>query len=262
MANNRTLRVIKDLNLRHPGENLALEESIVDYVNRNWSPPTLRFWRNKYSAIIGRSQRAADEVNMPACNENGIIVARRPSGGGAVIHHPKNLNYSIYLSSTQDDGIAENADRFLEPLIKSLKEGGIKTRSQSNGLFVDDLKISGVAQSRRNGLLFHGTLLLGDNELMNKMDQVLLAHNRNYDHDSIYVPSKPSPVGCVNEIAEHNFSFSRFLDRWTDYLSQVLNLTPVNGPISQFEWKRAEELAENKYKAHEWNFRFDREGKR
>ena len=52
-------------------------------------------WQNAPAVIIGLNQSAYAEVNLPYLEANGISLARRVTGGGAVYHDLGNLNYSI-----------------------------------------------------------------------------------------------------------------------------------------------------------------------
>ncbi|MBS3813479.1 lipoate--protein ligase family protein [Candidatus Bipolaricaulota bacterium] len=257
MEEKGTLRVIKDLTLRKASSNLALEESLAKHVDGGMSPPTVRFWRNSFSAIVGRSQRVSNEVDTGFCRTHGVEIARRPSGGGSVIHHPENLNYSIYLPSDRDHRNKElKTQLYVEPLLEALNGSGLKARPSVNGIYVDEMKISGTAQSCRWGVLFHGTLLLRDHDIMSHMKELLLAHDGEYRGDDNYVSSDPSPVASVEELIGPPFRVSGFFDSWIGLLGEALNFTPLNGSISQQEWGKARELARDKYQADRWNYRF------
>ncbi|MFB6215061.1 MAG: biotin/lipoate A/B protein ligase family protein, partial [Candidatus Bipolaricaulia bacterium] len=109
------VRVIEDLELRDPAINIGLEEAIVEAVSDGGSIPTVRFWRNGRSAIIGRSQEAEVEINLANCRAAEIPVIRRPTGGGAVLHHPNNLNSSIYLPESPTTSVEEESIKMSKP---------------------------------------------------------------------------------------------------------------------------------------------------
>ena len=71
--------------------NMAHDEFMLEEV------PGMVFslWQNAPAVIIGLNQNAFAEVNLPFLKENGIMLARRVTGGGAVYHDLQNLNYSI-----------------------------------------------------------------------------------------------------------------------------------------------------------------------
>ena len=80
-------------NSNDPFYNLALEE----YIFNTLSPGESVFflWQNSNTIVIGNYQNTAAEINADYVRENGIKVARRITGGGAVYHDLGNLNYSI-----------------------------------------------------------------------------------------------------------------------------------------------------------------------
>lgn len=67
-----------------PWFNLAVEECIF----RQMSPTqhVLFLWRNAETVVIGRAQNPWKECNTRKMEEDGIKLARRSSGGGAVFH--------------------------------------------------------------------------------------------------------------------------------------------------------------------------------
>uniref|UniRef100_A0A182SP66 BPL/LPL catalytic domain-containing protein n=1 Tax=Anopheles maculatus TaxID=74869 RepID=A0A182SP66_9DIPT len=82
--------------------NLALE----DWIYRNFDLTNhhiLMLWINKPSVVIGRHQNPFSETNVSALERNGIELARRNSGGGAVYHDPGNLNCTFFMPRARYD---------------------------------------------------------------------------------------------------------------------------------------------------------------
>lgn len=261
MRESGLLRTIPDLELRDPTINIALEEAIARTVSSGSAPPTLRFWRDKYSAVLGRSQAARKELNMKRCREVELSVVRRPSGGGTVLHHPNNLNYSLYLPEADSGTVREEAIRLSHPVATALQEIGLAPSVQPNGLFIGTKKIGGTAQSRRWGLLHHGTLLLKNSDIMNSMRDFLRAQGENYEDINPKLPSKPSDVSNLTDLTGGRVKPQELLEDLRAEFAERLDLTPVSGRISEEEWKHASELAERKYSSNEWTFRFSNDGR-
>ena len=80
-------------NSTDPYFNMALDEFCLE--NIVLDEPYFYLWRNRPSVIIGLNQNAYSEVNLGYLNANGITLARRVTGGGAVYHDLQNLNYTI-----------------------------------------------------------------------------------------------------------------------------------------------------------------------
>ena len=107
-------------------------------------------WQNRPSVIIGHNQDAAREVNLEYLKRNGIVLARRVTGGGAVYHDLQNLNYSI---------VGRKPD--IEVIVEALRSLGVPAElTGRNDIFVEGRKVSGFARSvYRQRELIHGTLM-------------------------------------------------------------------------------------------------------
>lgn len=82
--------------------NLALE----DWIYRNFDfthHHILMLWINNPSVVIGRHQNPFAEANVSALMRNGVQLARRNSGGGAVFHDAGNLNCTFFTPRVRYD---------------------------------------------------------------------------------------------------------------------------------------------------------------
>lgn len=78
-------------------ENLAFEDWL--YKNCDLASKEASFlliWYNGPSVVIGRFQNPWVECSVDFCENNGISIARRNSGGGTVYHDFGNLNFSFF----------------------------------------------------------------------------------------------------------------------------------------------------------------------
>ena len=190
------MRLLLDLAYRSPQENLALEEAVLRAVGEGREPPTLRLWRNPRCVVIGRGQQPEEEVDLRFCARLGIPVVARPSGGGAVYHHPGNLNFSLFLPLTGPwTSVRESQARLAGLLAGELRRRfSLPAVARDGGVFVGERKVSGAAQLRRRALLHHGTLLLWPDEI--PMEEILLALRPGYSPTQ--VASRPAPVGDLS----------------------------------------------------------------
>jgi len=70
-----------------PHWNMAVDSALHEAVENALAPPTLRFYRWDRSAVtIGLHQDAARSVDLRACEELGVPVVRRPTGGRGILH--------------------------------------------------------------------------------------------------------------------------------------------------------------------------------
>ena len=131
---------------------MALDQFMLESLDL--AEPVFYLWQNSPSVIVGRNQSVYAEVNLRYLEDNGITLARRVTGGGAVYHDLGNLNYSIVgpLEAMADSyGIMEHA----------LQRLGVNAvRSGRNDILVEGRKCSGYAKSMSKGhMMIHGTLM-------------------------------------------------------------------------------------------------------
>jgi lipoate---protein ligase len=156
-------RVI-ELEARTGAENMAVDEAIAAGIAAGTSPPTIRFYTWKPCAVtIGYFQCLRDEVDQNTCTLKGIDVIRRRTGGGAVYHDGHGeITYSVIApESCFPKDIRASYREICGGIIAGLAGLGITAVFRPiNDVTVDCRKISGSAQTRRQGVLTqHGTVL-------------------------------------------------------------------------------------------------------
>lgn len=116
-------------------------------------------WQNEPTVVIGKNQNAFVEVDVDPLQRDGVHLARRITGGGAVYHDLGNVNFSFILANSGETGL--NFAKFTAPILKALASLGVYAElSGRNDLLLDGQKFSGNAQYSANGrTLHHGTLL-------------------------------------------------------------------------------------------------------
>ncbi len=156
--------------------NMALDEAISEAVAARDVGPTMRFYRWTPSAVsIGYFQSLNDEVAVDKCQEAGIDFVRRRTGGGAVYHdYEGEITYSVIAPEALfPRGIIDSYHVICGWILDALERIGVQAEFKPindiimsegavgpSGEPVGGKKISGNAQTRRNGVLLqHGTLL-------------------------------------------------------------------------------------------------------
>jgi lipoate-protein ligase A len=237
--------------------NMALDESIMEAVSKGASPPTLRFYRWRPSAVsIGYFQGMDMEIDVPACKEKGIEAIRRITGGGAVYHDEAGeVTYSVCVPDRGHlpSDIQGSYRAICDGLISGLGELGIFASFRPlNDIVVGARKISGNAQTRRMGVILqHGTILLDvDPE---KMFSVLKVPSEKMKGKII-----ESIKGSVTSIREQLGSLPPYSDvagALQKGIGQSLGIDPILGIPTDLELVRAREIAATRYSRPEWNFR-------
>ena len=189
----------------NPYFNLALDEYAMKHIDVD--EDFFFLWRNDPSVIIGKNQNTAEEINQKFIDQNGVKVARRVSGGGAVYHDLGNLNFTFIINV--DDPGKVNYKKYVQPIIDALEEMGIEAKSSGrNDILVDGLKISGNAQRMANGKLMHHGTLLYDVDIENMVKAL------NVDPAKITSKGVKSVRSRVTNIKEHLNNSSDIFDFW------------------------------------------------
>ena len=138
---------------------LAMEE----YAARIMADEDIFFmWQPDPTVIFGRNQLIDNEVNLDYCEQHGIAVYRRKSGGGCVYADRDNIMFS-YI--TRSDNVQLTFSRYTHAVAEMLQGLGLNaTDNGRNDILIDGLKVSGNAFYHIPGhSIVHGTMLYDTN---------------------------------------------------------------------------------------------------
>lgn len=145
-----------------PWFNLAVEETIFKHMPTN--ERVLFLWRNDNTVVIGRAQNPWRECNTGKMSEDGIKLARRSSGGGAVFHDLGNTCFTFMASKPE-----YNKSISTQIIVDALRSLNLDVSATGRNDLVlhttdGDKKISGSAYKETLDRGFHhGTILLNAN---------------------------------------------------------------------------------------------------
>jgi len=141
-----------------PYRNLAAEKLLTLGVREGEC--ILFLWQNEPTVVIGRNQNAFEECSVARLREEGVHLARRLSGGGAVYHDLGNLNFTFAVRKPDYD-----PDRQSGVVLRAAQLLGIPAeKSGRNDLETGGRKFSGNAYYETRGhCCHHGTLMLSVN---------------------------------------------------------------------------------------------------
>ncbi len=155
--------------------------------------PILRLYSWKPYAISLGYQQSDDDIDMTACEREGVDIIRRPTGGRGV-YHSDELTYAVILRAEPSEGIYAVHNRIAMLLLEGLQplcDGKLALTSSRDTANIRDVykeglatniacfastsrheitwngkKVVGSAQRRfGNAVLQHGSILLGDEHL-------------------------------------------------------------------------------------------------
>ncbi|HCM25007.1 MAG: hypothetical protein A2Z99_02895 [Treponema sp. GWB1_62_6] len=148
------MRVVRSLSL-DIHLNLAIENNL--FLDSPEGERCLFLWRNSRSVVIGRYQNPWLECALGALRDDGVVLARRQSGGGAVWHDEGNLCFTFMgprAGFSRDDNIA-----LVAAALRDL--GADASVNDRRDIMVGGRKVSGSAYREAAGRAFHhGTLLV------------------------------------------------------------------------------------------------------
>lgn len=221
--------------------NMSVDEVLMNSVN---DIPILRLYGWKPPSVsIGYFQRMEEEVNVKKCNQLGIDIVRRITGGGAVLHDSE-LTYS-FLARKYPQNISESYRWICDAIITAINKLGLDAKfSPLNDIIINGKKISGNAQTRKKGtLLQHGTILL--NADIEKMFSVLK------------VPSEKISDKMIADVKERVVGLSKTFDEVALALksgfSEKFGATLIIDELTKEEEVAATKLVKEKYSTDKWN---------
>ncbi len=224
--------------------NMAIDEAVAEAISFNEASPTVRIYGWRPSAIsIGRFQSAEDEVELEECRRRDIDLVRRRTGGGAVYHDEEGeITYSVICPErlVSKDINASYRD-ICHLIVNALAAIGIEAEFKPiNDILVEGRKISGSAQTRRQGVFtMHGTVLFDvDPETMFSVLKV--GRTKVSDKDLVSFQDRVTSVRDVSEATLEELllaMFNAFVEGKEWFLDD----------LSRDEWDRVEVIARDSY---------------
>jgi lipoate-protein ligase A len=231
---------------------MALDEAILTARSRSLVPNTLRFFTWKPPAItIGYFQSIDKEVDRPKARKMGIDVVRRYTGGGAVLHDNE-LTYSIAMSEKDVPAdIIASYDKICAAIINGLQSLGISAQfSPVNDILVNGKKISGNAQTRRQGVMLqHGTILCDVD--VRKMFSLLKVPDEKLK-DKMIKAAEERVTSLKQELGK-NVCPDELQEAIAKGFEKAFDAKFVKGNLSDEEKAEAARLCKEKYSTPEWN---------
>jgi len=202
-------------------------------------------WQNDHSIIIGQNQNVMTEVNVKEFLADGGKIVRRMTGGGAVYHDLKNLNFSFVAPKRFYD-LTKN----FEVIKLALKDFDIDADvSGRNDLLVDGKKISGNAfKKEKENNLHHGTLLIDTD--VQKMQKYL-----NVSRDKLASKGVKSVSSRVLNLisVRPTLTIDALIKSIKNALPKVFGVPVLDGQPHDLLWD-GESETEQKLRSAEWTY--------
>jgi lipoyl(octanoyl) transferase len=247
--------------------NMAIDEAILTHHLQGDAPPTLRVFRwSQPSISLGRFQSVEREILRDVCEEQGVELVRRPTGGRAV-YHREEFTYSIVIGKRHGipAGVVAAYAYLAQGLLATLRLLGVSAE-------LSDERVSKhpsaacFASSTQADLTSGGFKLVGSAQVW-KDDALLQQGSLPLDDRSaeffgmLRFPNEAARQEALAQYREkttplHTFapgaSWADVADAFCAGFSEALQVEFVPGELSASEWEMASRLVEEKYSKLEW----------
>jgi lipoate-protein ligase A len=138
------LRII-DTGVKPARWNIAMTAALMELHRIGSTPDTIRFHRYPRSVLIGRNQKLEQEVDVERCRRDGVEIARRVTGGGAVYMSPGILAWDIVAGRARfGDTLEDVTLRINSTVAAGLAQLGCAAKVGAQGAVeIDGRKVSG-----------------------------------------------------------------------------------------------------------------------
>jgi len=222
---------------------MAFDEYCLEQLRSD--APLFYIWQNSPSVIIGQNQNAYGEVNLNYLETQGILLARRVTGGGAVYHDLQNLNYTIVGRSSD---LEKDYPDYLNTMLKALKSLGVDASlTGRNDIMVEGKKVSGYAKRVfKDRLMVHGTLMYDVD--LDTLQQVLSTPGSKLSSSGI-----ASVRSKVANLKDYLPQFSSVRELW-EALEVIMADGDAEMALADEDLKAIEKMRDEKFATWQWNY--------
>ena len=207
-------------------------------------------------ALVGQFQDIHAEIDLDECERLGVVVNRRPSGGGAIVVGKGQLGAALAVSPWSAGGLRHPAEIFARcagAIIAGLRDWGVAASLEANNaIVVDDRKIGSAALclDDREVVLFHANLLV-DSDLA-LMSQLLGILRDKRPGQTVAVTTVMAEKWRQGQTDAVTTSIAR--EHIRQAFEREFDVTLRQEPFGRSESSRIEELRRMKYDTRKWIF--------
>jgi lipoate-protein ligase A len=247
--------------------NMAIDEAILTHYLRGDVPATLRAFRWQTPAItLGRFQHVEREIEQERCQQQGVVLVRRPTGGRAV-YHRDDFTYSITTGKRDHvpSGVVAAYAYLAQGLIAALQHLGLHA-IMSDEHVSKNPSAACFASSTQADLTTSGYKLVGsaqvwkDDALLQQGSVPLDDHTDEF-FSFLRYPSDEARAQAIASYREKTTPLHTLAPRvtWDDVqhafhagFSEALDTPFVPGTLLDSELALAQQLVEEKYNTLTW----------
>lgn len=172
---------VADSGEKPPVWHLSASAALAERHRAGLTPDTLRFQVFPPCALLGRHQVLAQEIDVDWCAAHGVTVARRVTGGGAIVMAPGILGWELLApAGLFPGGLGEAAARICTAAAAGVSRLGVEARFRPrNDIEAAGRKIGGT------GGYFDGPTLLYQGTVIVALDRALLRNALRWPGDKL-----------------------------------------------------------------------------
>jgi lipoyl(octanoyl) transferase len=247
--------------------NMAIDEAILTHHLRGEVPPTLRVFRWAQPSIsLGRFQSVEREIEQELCNQQGIELVRRPTGGRAVYHRDE-FTYSIVIAKRfgVPTGVVAAYAFLSQGIMAALQTLGVQAE-MSDERVSKNPSAACFASSTQADLTSNGFKLVGSAQVW-KEDALLQQGSLPLDDRAeeffalLRFPSQEARQNALALYREkstplHTFapttSWENVGQAFRTGFERILQANFAPGELTPSEWDMAQQLVRDKYSTLAW----------
>ncbi len=246
---NHEWRLIRD-EPTAPRLHMAIDEVLTQEVGEGRRPPTLRVWEWSSNAVIlGRFQSVRNEVDPDGAARHGMTIARRITGGGAMLIEPQNaITYSLYAPESLVKGMSFiDSYAFLDQwVLAALNSLGIDSHYQPiNDITSDKGKIGGAAQTRRAGAVLHHVTMAYDMNPSVLLEVLRIGREKLSDKGSVSANKRVAPIRQQTDLPRETV-IQRLIDTFRERYGLLTD------ELTTREREAAQALRVEKFETDDW----------
>ncbi len=237
---------------------LATDEWLMeDYATASDTKATLKLYTYRTNcALVGRFQNILAELDLEACDREGVQYSRRLTGGGAIIMGEDQLGICLTTDSKAFEwqNLRELYVLFSQPIINALAKMGIQAEFRSkNDLEVEGRKIAGLGiyVNPKGAIQFHTSLLV-DLDIL-EMLKVLKIPIQKYS-DKRKIQSVEQRITTVNREINTKMTLHEVREMVKKEFESFFDFEFLHLPLQREERRQIDLLVENRYSNEEWIF--------
>jgi len=227
-----------------PFYNISLEARLLDVCDGR--TVFLYLWRNESTVVIGKNQNAFKECDVKKLEAEGGHLVRRMTGGGAVYHDVKNLNFSFVTHKDNYDVVKQT-----EVILRAVKKLGIDAeRTGRNDITAGGRKFSGNSFLTKNEIKLHNGTILVDTNTEKMMRYLTVSPDK---MKSKGVDSVRSRVVNLNELCP-GITTELLEEKLRESFEEVYGLKAERIDESEFDFEEIDKLRRERFQNDDWRF--------